>query len=116
MEGCIRRLNQSRDFFLTQNPWQVTHLLRIRRLGDAPVALQHVDVKEAQRRQTQDDGVRTELELGEQSRLILANVLRAKLIGCTPEVLAEVRDTVHVGADGGLGEVAAMQLLKHELT
>src|SRR5271163_455948 len=116
MEGCIRGLNQSRDFFLTQNSWQVADLLRIRRLGDAPVTLQNVDVEEAQRRQAQDDGVRAELELGEQSRLILANVLWAELIGRAPKVLAEVRDTVQVRADGGGGEVAAMQLLKHELT
>jgi hypothetical protein len=32
------------------------------------------------------------------------------------EVLAEVRNTVQVGADGCIGEVAATQLLKHELT
>src|ERR1017187_5070329 len=50
MKGCIRRLNQSRGFFLTEYPWQVTHLLRIRCLGDAPVALQHVDVEESQGR------------------------------------------------------------------
>ena len=46
----------------------------------------------------------------------LANVFWAELIGRAPEVTAEVRHTVHVGTDGGSGEVAAMQLLKHELT
>ena len=51
MEGCIRRLNQSRDFFLTEYPWKVTHLLRIGRLGNAPATLQHVDIEEAQSRQ-----------------------------------------------------------------
>jgi hypothetical protein len=63
MKGCIRGLDQSRDFFLTENPWKVTHLLRVGRLGDAPVALQHVDIEEAQRRQPQDHRVRAELEL-----------------------------------------------------
>ena len=116
MKGCIRRLNQSRDFFLTEHPGKVTHLLRIGRLGDAPATLQHVNVEEPQRRQPQDDGVRTVLQLGEQHRLILANVLRAKLIGRTAKVPAEVRNTVQVCADGCIGEVAAMQLLKHELT
>jgi hypothetical protein len=58
----------------------------------------------------------TEPELGEQSRLILAYVLRTKLIGPAPEILAEVLNTVQVCADGGIGEVATMQLLKHELT
>ena len=49
-------------------------------------------------------------------RLILANVLRAKLIGRAPEVPAEVLNAVKVCADGCSGEVAALQLLKHELT
>jgi hypothetical protein len=32
------------------------------------------------------------------------------------EVPAEVLDSVNVGADRGLGEVATLQLLNHELT
>src|ERR1035438_7522105 len=94
----------------------MTNLLRIGRLGDAPTALQHVNVEETQGRQAQDYGVRAELQLGEEHRLILANVFRAKLIGRAPEVPAEVRHTVQVCADGCIGEVAALQLLKHELT
>jgi hypothetical protein len=43
-------------------------------------------------------------------------VFRAKLIGWAPEVPAEVGNTVQVRADGCIGEVAATQLLKHELT
>ena len=116
MKGCVRCLNQSRNFLLTEYPGKMTQLLRIGGLRDAPVALQHVNVEEPQRRQPQDDGVRTELQLGEQHRLVLANVLRAKLIGRTAKVPAEVLNTVQVCADGGSGEVAAMQLLKHELT
>jgi hypothetical protein len=65
MKGCIRRLNQSRDFFLAEYHWEVAHLLRIRCLGDAPVALQHVDVEEPQGSQPQDHSVRAELERGE---------------------------------------------------
>jgi hypothetical protein len=70
----------------------------------------------AQRRQPRDNRVRAELELGEQSCLIPAYVLRIKLIGPAPEISTEVLNTVQVGADGCIGEVAAMQLLKHELT
>ncbi len=72
--------------------------------------------KEAQRSQPQDHSVGTELQLGEEHRLILANVLRAKLIGPAAEVPAEVLHPVEVRADGCIGEVAASQLLKHELT
>jgi hypothetical protein len=75
-----------------------------------------VNVEETQRRQPQDDRVRAELELGEQSSLILAYLLRAKLIGPTMKVPTEVLDPVKVSADGGIGEVATPQLLKHELT
>jgi outer membrane protein TolC len=41
----------------------------------APAPLQHVNVEEAQRRQPQDNGVRTVLQLGEEHRLIFTNVL-----------------------------------------
>jgi hypothetical protein len=66
--------------------------------------------------QPQDDRVRAALELGEQSSLILAYVLRTELIRPAPEISAEVLNAVQVCADGGIGEVAATQLLKHELT
>ncbi len=116
MKRCIRSFNQSRNFFLAEYPGKVPHLLRIGRLGDTPAALQYVDIEETQRRQPQDDRVRAEPELGEQSCLILAYVLRAKLVGPAMKVSAEVLNTVQVCADGGSGEVATMQLLNHELT
>lgn len=47
---------------------------------------------------------------------ILANVFRAKPIGRTAKVPAEVRDAVKISADGGRSEVATLQLLKRELT
>jgi hypothetical protein len=75
-----------------------------------------VNVEETQSCKPQDYSVRAELQLGEEHRLVLANIFRAKLIGRTMEVPAEVRNTVQVGADSCGGEVAAMQLLKHELT
>jgi hypothetical protein len=34
MKGRVRRLNQSRDFFLTEDSWKATQLLRIQRLDD----------------------------------------------------------------------------------
>src|SRR6202453_2398353 len=46
MKRRVRGLNQSRDFFLTENPRKMTHLLRVGCLGDAPATLQHVDVEE----------------------------------------------------------------------
>jgi hypothetical protein len=60
--------------------------------------------------------VRTELQLGEQHRLVLADVLRTKPIGTPTKVPAEMLHTMDVGTDRSLGEVAATQLLNHELT
>src|ERR1022692_3187342 len=116
MKGGIRGVDQARDLLLAEYLGKMTNLLRVGRLGDAPAALQHVNVEETQRRQTQDYGVRTVLQLGEEHRLILANVFRAKLIGRATKVPAEVCNTVQVAADGCRGEVAALQLLRSELT
>jgi hypothetical protein len=60
-------------------------------------------------------GVATK-EILREGNLNEAAVFRTKLIGRAPEVSAEVRHTVQVCADGCSGEVAALQLLKHELT
>src|SRR6202050_2830340 len=46
MKRCVGGLHPSRDFVLPEYPRKVTHLLRIGSLGDAPAALQHVDVEE----------------------------------------------------------------------
>jgi len=85
MKRSIGRVDQSRGFLLTEHPGKATHLLRIGRLGNAPATLQHVNVEEPEQCQPQDDRVRAELKLGEQSCLILAYVLRAKLIGPAAE-------------------------------
>src|ERR1019366_3641083 len=116
VKGGIRGVDQTRNFLLAEHLRKVPHLLRVGRFRDAPATLQHMDVEEAQRSQSQDDGVRAELELGEQSGLVLAYILRTKLIGPAMEVSAEVLNAVQVSADGRVGEVAATQLLNHELT
>jgi hypothetical protein len=109
-------VDQPRYLLLAEHLGKMTNLLRVGRLGDAPAALQHVNVEETQGCQAQGYGVQAVLQLGEEHGLILANVFRTKLIGRAPEVSAEVRHTVQVCADGCSGEVAALQLLKHELT
>src|ERR1035438_2528185 len=100
MKGGVRGVDQARDLLLAEYLGKMTNLLRVGRLGDAPAALQHVNVEETQSRQTQDYGVRTVLQLGEEHRLILANVFRAKLIRRAAKVPAEVCNTVQVAADG----------------
>src|ERR1035437_1405046 len=50
MKGGVRRVDQARHLLLAEYLRKVTYLLRIGRLGDAPAALEHVDIEEAQRR------------------------------------------------------------------
>src|SRR5258708_7730279 len=65
MKGGICRVDQACNFFLAEHLRKMPKFLRIGRLGDAPAALQHVDIEEAQNCQSQDYSVRAELELGE---------------------------------------------------
>src|SRR5208282_4671381 len=67
-ERC--RVNQTRDLLRAEYLGKVKHLLRIGRLCDAPASLQYLDVEEAQSSQPQCYGVRAELQLGEEHRLI----------------------------------------------
>jgi hypothetical protein len=90
---------------------QMQNLLRVRCLGNAPAPLQHLAIEETQGCQPLRYGVRGQLPPSEQRGLILANMLRAKLIGWTMEMPSEMLDRV----DGGLGVVAAPQFLKHDL-
>src|SRR5271166_4878390 len=116
VEGAFCGVNQTRNLLLAEHLWKVTNLLRIWRLGDAPAALQHVNIEEAQRSQSQDHSVGTELQLGEEHRLIATNVFGAKLVGWAMKISAEVLNPMNVRANRCLGEVTAPQLLKHELT
>jgi integrase/recombinase XerD len=81
MKGRLCRVDQSCDFFRAEYLGQVQNLLRIRRLGNAPTSLQHLNIEETQRCQPLRHSVRGQLPAREQRGLILANLLGAKLIG-----------------------------------
>ena len=115
LKGCPGGIDQPRDLFLAEYLRQVQNLLRIRRLGDAPASLQNLRIEETQSCQPLRYGIRGQLPPGEKSSLILADVLRAKLIGRTMEVSTEVFNGADVSADGGLGVVTALQFLEHDL-
>ena len=100
LKGRSGGINETRHFIPAKNLRQVNKLPRVRRLGNAPVPLEYLDIEEPQRTQPRGYGVRTLLQLAEQHRLVLANVLRAQLIGTAMEVPAEVFDAVDVGANG----------------
>jgi hypothetical protein len=92
------------------------HLLRIGRLGNAPAPLQHLNIKEAQRRQPLRDGVRSQLPGTKHGCLVLPDVLRTEPVGRTVEMSGEVLDGADVTANGSRGVVATLQFLQHDLT
>jgi len=115
VKGAVGRVDKAGDLFRTEDLGQSDDLPRIRCLGNAPVLLQYLDIEEAKSRQTLKNGVRFELQLAEQHRLVLPDMLRTKPIRTTMEVLAEVLDSMDVGTDRARGEVA-LQLFNHQLT
>ncbi len=112
----LGRIDQACDPSLGQDLGEVQGLLRIRGLGRTPAPLQHLDVKEAQRRQPLRHRVRGQPSGAEHRRLVLADMLQTKLIGWTMEVLGMMLNRADVGANGRLGIVAPHQLFEHDLT
>ncbi len=100
IERKLSGIDQARHFLRAENLRQSNDLPRIGRLGLASVLLQHLDIEEPQKAKALCNSVRTELQLGEQHRLVLANTLRAQLIRTAMEVTAEVFNTVNIGTDG----------------
>jgi len=58
MQGSASGIDESCDFFLAEDRWQVMVLFRIRSLGDAPGFLERLDVEKAQSRQVVRNGTR----------------------------------------------------------
>lgn len=77
MQGWSGRIDEPGDFFLAENRWQVNNLLWVGSFFDAPGSLESLGVEESQSREVLHHGVRRELPLLEQRRLIFANVSRA---------------------------------------
>ncbi len=70
------RIDEPGNFFLAENRWQMNDLLRVGSFFDAPGSLESLGVEESQGREALRHGVRRELPLLEQRRLIFANVSR----------------------------------------
>ena len=100
MKCAVGRVDESIHLLRTENLRQPDHLPRIRRFRDAPVPLEHLDVEETQGGKPSDHRVGTVLQLGEQHRLILANMLRSQPVGAAMKELTEVLDAVDVGPNG----------------
>src|SRR5215469_1792040 len=70
-------IDESCDFFLTEDRRQAMALFRIRSFRNAPGLLECLDVEESQSRQAVRNCTRRQLLLLKQLGLILANVLQA---------------------------------------
>src|SRR5271166_5916374 len=115
MKGSQCRVDQTSHLLLTENDRQLQHFLGIGSFGHAPGPLERLDVEEAQSRQALVHRIRRQLPLLKQGGLVLADVLRAQLIGGTVEIPGEMFDGVKVTIDGGLSVVATLQFLEHDL-
>src|ERR1700720_4819412 len=76
-QSCV---NESRDFFPTEDRRKVKPFFRIGRLGDAPGFLESFDVEESESCQSLRNRARRQLALLEQLGLIFTNVFRTQTI------------------------------------
>ena len=110
------RVDQSRDFFLAENGWQVKCPLRIGRLRDAPGLLERLAVEEPQSRQTLRNGARRQLPLLKQLGLIFTNVPGAQTVRRTVESSSKFFDCADVTACGSLGVITTLEFLQHHFS
>src|SRR5258708_1896620 len=81
MEGSAGRLNELRNFLLSEDRWQVMDPFRIGSVGDAPGSLERLTVKEPQGCQTDRDAAGGQLALLKLFRLGFPYVMRASALG-----------------------------------
>ncbi len=80
MHGRASGIDELRHFFLAQDGRQRKCPFWIGSLGGAPGPLERLGVEESQRGKISRDGARSVLPLGEQFRLIFANVLGSQAV------------------------------------
>src|SRR5271166_6497934 len=113
MKASLGRVDEEGNFFWAQYAGQVSRLLRIRCIGNAPWLLHRLDEEEPQRGQPLRDGMCGEFPLAEQIRLVLTDVLRTELVGRTLEVTREIFDGLEVDAGCSLGVITTLEFLEH---
>src|SRR2546421_6081776 len=116
MQGRASGIDELRHFFLAQDRWQRKCLFRIGRLGGAPGLLECLGVEESQRGKIDRDGARSVLPLGEQFRLIFANVFWAQTVGSTVEASRKIFHYADVTAYGSLSVIATLEFFQHHFS
>src|SRR5665213_757403 len=89
LKGRLGRIDQTSYFRLTEDLWQMQFLLRLGCLGDAPASLQHLDIQKPQCGKPLCDRVRGPLPGAEHRSLVLPDMIGAKPVRRTTEVLSE---------------------------
>src|SRR6202047_658789 len=113
MKSSLGAVDEVGNFFRAQDAGQVSRLLRIRCIGHAPGFLDRLRVEEPQSGQPLCHGGRGQLSLTEQIRLVLADVLRSKLIRRAPEITREIRDRLDVAVYGSLSVITTLEFFEH---
>src|SRR5215831_11618081 len=113
MERQASGIDQSSNFFLTENGWDAMSLFGIGCLGDAPSLLERLDVEEPQGREAVRDCTRRQLAFLKQLGLIFANVPRTQAVWSAVESSSEIFDCVDVIAYGMFREVTSLEFFQH---
>jgi hypothetical protein len=95
-------LNELRHLLLTENLRQPEVPFRVRRVGNAPGFLQDGNEEEPQRARPLIHGIRRQLAVAEQIRLILANVRWLELVRRFFKLSGQIFDCPDVRAFGSL--------------
>ena len=78
--------------------------------------LERLDVEEPQRRHSLRHRLRGQLPLTKQVQLVLADMLRAKMVGTTMKVFGKLLDRKQIGFCGARGVVATLEFFEHPLS
>src|SRR5215472_668406 len=113
MERSESSIDESCDFFLTEDRRQAMALFRIGSFRNAPGLLECLDVEESQSRQADRNCTRRQLPLLKQLGLVFANVLQAQAVRWTVEVSSKIFDCADVVAYGMFRKVTTLELFQH---
>jgi hypothetical protein len=114
--STVCRVDESCDFFLTQDRRETNDLLRIRSFVRAPWLVEGFNEEEAQGRQPLRHRVGGQFSLAEKLCLILADVLRTQLVWPALEVSCKILDGADIGGCCTLRVIATLEFLQHHFS
>src|SRR5438552_4975656 len=106
-------IDQSYDFFLTEDRWDATLLFGIGSVRDTPSLFKSLGVEEPQRRETVGHCARGQIPLLNQLGLVFANVPRTQTVRRTLESPSKIFDGADVVACGILRVITALEFFQH---